>query len=67
MSPVPWNRTVAPVCALLGGTGLARVPVRRPVALPALLRARTCTPPASMRMVCEAADPLASERCATVC
>lgn len=67
MSPVPWNRTVAPVCALLGGTGLARVPVRRPVALPALLRARTCTPPASMRMVCEAANPLASERCTTVC
>lgn len=67
MSPVPWNRTVAPVCALLGGTGLARVPARRPVTLPALLRPRPCTPHAPMRMVCEAADPLASERCTTVC
>lgn len=67
MSPVPWNRAVAPVCALLGGTGLARVPTRRPVALPALLRARTCTPPASIRMVGEAPASLASAPCSTVC
>ena len=71
MSPVPWNRALpprnAPVCALLGGTGLARVPARRPVALPALLRPRPCTPHASIRMVCEASDPPTSERCATVC
>jgi len=67
MSPVPWNRAVAPVCALLGGTGLTRVPARRPATLPALLRPRPCTPHASMRVVCEAADPLASERCTTVC
>jgi hypothetical protein len=48
MSPVPWNRAVAPVCALLGGAGLARVPARRPVTLPALLRPRPCTPHASI-------------------
>jgi hypothetical protein len=67
MSSVPWNRAVAPVCALLGGTGLARVPARRTATLPALLRPRPCTPPASIRMVCEAAVPLASVRCTTVC
>lgn len=67
MSPVPWNRTVAPVCALLGGTGLARVPARRPVTLPALLRPSPRTPHASIRMVCEAADPLARERCTKAC
>jgi hypothetical protein len=65
MSPVPWNRTVAPVCALLGGTGLARVPAG------GLSPFRRCSGPAlpphaSMRMVCEAADPLASS-CTTVC
>ena len=54
MSSVPWNRTVAPVCALLGGSGLARVPTRRQVDLPALFRPRPFTPPASIRMVCEA-------------
>jgi len=67
MSPVPWNRAVAPVCMLLGGTGLARVPARRPVALPVLLRPWPCTSHASTRMVCEAAAPLACAPCATVC
>jgi hypothetical protein len=67
MSSVPWNRAAAPVCALLGGTGLARVPARRPVALPALLRPRPCTTHASIRMVCEAAAPLAAAPCTTVC
>jgi hypothetical protein len=67
MSPVPWNRTIAPVCALLGGTGLARLPPLRPVALPALLRPRPGTLHASIRMVCEAAAPLASAPCTTVC
>jgi hypothetical protein len=67
MSPVPWNRAVAPVCALLGGTGLARVPALRSVALPALLRPWPATPHASTRMVCEAAAPLASAPCTTVC
>ena len=61
MSPVPWNRAVAPVCALLGGTGLARVPARRPVALPVLLRPWPRTP---VNTVCEAA---ARVPCATVC
>lgn len=67
MSSVPWNRTVAPVCALLGGTGLARVPTRRPVALPALFRPRLFTPPVSIHMVCEAPVPLAPVPCSTVC
>lgn len=67
MSSVPSNRAVAPVCALLGGTGLARVPDRRPVALPVLLRSRPCTLHESIRMVCEAAAPLASAPCTTVC
>lgn len=67
MSSVPWNRTVAPVCALLGGSGLARVPTRRPAALPALFRPRLFTPPASIRMVCEAPAPLASVPSSTVC
>lgn len=39
MSPVPWNCAGAPVCALLGGTGLAHMPAKQPVALPMLLRA----------------------------
>jgi hypothetical protein len=67
MSSVPWNRTVAPVCALLGGSGLARVPTRRPVALPALFRPRLFTPPVSIHMVCEAPAPQASVPCSTVC
>jgi hypothetical protein len=67
MSSVPWNRTVAPVCALLGGSGLARVPTRRPVALPALFRPRPLTRPASISMVCAAPAPLASVPCSTVC
>ncbi len=61
MSPVPWNRAVAPVCALLGGTGLARVPAPRPVALPVLLRPWSRSP---VNTACESA---ARVPCATVC
>lgn len=61
MSPVPWNRAVSPVCALLGGTGLARVPAARPVALPVLLRPRPLAPVNTVR------EAVARVPCATVC
>lgn len=61
MSPVPSNRAVAPVCALLGGTGLARVLAPRPAVLPALLRPWPRTP---FNRELEAA---ARVSCATVC
>ena len=70
MSPVPWSHALPPVsasvCALPGGTGLARVLARPPVALLALLRPRHGTPHAPIRMVCEAATPVASGPCITV-
>jgi hypothetical protein len=59
MSAVPWNVAVAPVCALLGGTGLARVPAPRPVALPMLLRPRPRTP---VKMACEVAARVPREK-----
>jgi len=61
MSPVPWNVAAAPVCALLGGTGLARVPAPRPFALPSLLRPRLRTP------VDTACEVVTRVPCARVC
>lgn len=43
MSSVPWNRDIAPIGVLLGGTGRIRVLTTQPATVCALMQSWPCT------------------------